>query len=431
MRHRIYDFFITDRSARLKMYAWTWLASCGFGVLLSLSGTPIKQSVVGSSLLSLVMLVGWTFVYCSVPRTIRQPPTASFGRRLALASFLSAIAAALGISSRHMEAAVLNRRLLKLTRNPTLSAPEADRVANTLDTARKQGLGLLPATKVRVRDAIRTTALQNPTPASIDAAKALVSYVREVTAAPRVPSEAETAMDSAARHALAAIRFSPRGELTIDRSEVGASLVALTRAIELSGSDTALRGNALMSRAYLYNLLARPDDALVDLHEAEKLGAADLSDIASTESFALLARGNHDDLGRAINLLTLALQLPPPSLLAAKPRSAWEFRLDLYGQRADAYFRVGKYAETITDCKTILDLLRQSSISIPAAVLSSYVLMIRSYLYLGDVRGALNAAEEWEQSTSDPRAGQVRELIQLNPSEAQRILSTFYQPHTP
>ena len=199
MRRRLYDLFILDRAARLKMYTISWLASFAFGILLMVSGTSLEQSALGTSLVALAMVLTWTLVHCAgLHRAARVNDSTSINRRFALAGVLVAFATGLGSSTRRLEGAILNRRLLKLTRNPMLSAPEAEQVADSLDTAAQNVVTLSSTTKIRVRDAVKTTALQNPTAPFTDAANALVEYVRSVRSA---PSAAEMAMNTAAREA--------------------------------------------------------------------------------------------------------------------------------------------------------------------------------------------------------------------------------------
>src|SRR6266403_600276 len=134
MRNRLYDLFIVDRVSRAKMYLWTWIVSFAFGVLLMLSGTTTEQSVVGCSVLALAILSSWTFVYCATPHRVSPLPKEPFvGRRFAIASISLTFAGAFGVSSRRLEASIINRRLLKLTRNGTLSAPEAEQIADSLN----------------------------------------------------------------------------------------------------------------------------------------------------------------------------------------------------------------------------------------------------------------------------------------------------------
>jgi hypothetical protein len=167
-----------------------------------------------------------------------------------------------------------------------LSSREAEEVADSLDRIRGKHLSLPVTTKIQVRDAIKNSALREPRGPFTDAAKALVKYVREVFTPARIsgPSEAEIAMDAAVRYAFPAVGAYP----AIDRSEAALAISDFTRAIQLSGNNTTLKSDALLSRGTLYALLSDPDAALADAEASEMLGEADLSDIISIERFALV-----------------------------------------------------------------------------------------------------------------------------------------------
>lgn len=415
------DHLAQDRAVKISAavgFAWFMFAE----TLMGITHENSAYSTIGM-VFSVYLWRVWS--YCHNPTKVAQVETHAVSRRLAMATVAAGVFVLLSlVPVPVIEGAILERRLLKLTRNSTLSPQQAKEVANILQTAATQEPvpKLSDTARVRVREAVKTSAIQNPHTPFTDAANALVSYVREVHSTSQVPTEAAIAMDSAFRHYRVAIpEVFPT--IVIDRSEAGAAISAFTRAIELSGSDTTLRADALLSRADLYSYLNQPDKALMDIDAAEKLGAADLSDIVTAQSFALVTRNNPDDLKLVVKLYTLALQLPAPNLpVAAQTPVYW---ISLYASRSLAYFRLGMYLDTINDCKKILDLVKQLPSPFELAVLHSYVLIIRSYLYLGDIAAATQAAYEWGQSSNDPRAARVRELIQSNPSEAQKVLS-FY-----
>ena len=423
MRGRLFDLFMIDRAARLRMYAVAWTVSSVCGVLVMLGGTTVQQAAIGSSLLSLAILLAWTFVYCAVPhRLALTSDTTSVGRRFVLASVLSAFSWAFSISGRRLEAAVLDRRLLRLTRNPILSSQEADEVADALDTARQDALTLSSATKIRVRDAVKTTALENPTPPFTDAASALVEYTRGVA-----PSPAEIAMDEAARKAFSAIRYGDQWPLfTLDRTAAESAISALTRAIDLSGSDTKLAIDALLSRGELYEVLSEHDKALGDIQAAEKLGAADLSDIITTEGLALVNRGIErsrvQDLKRAIELLTLKSYLPPPSVISGEPNSVLLDQIGVFANRARANYVLGQYTAAIQDSRRVIELLPRlagtSGKYAQTGLRVAFLMIVASHLHMNNSTGALDAASELERADNgDPRDVRLRQILEDRPAD--------------
>ena len=167
-----------------------------------------------------------------------------------------------------MEAAVVDRRLLKLTRTPVLSPEQAMHVADILDSAaaQKPVVRLSEETRVRVRDAVKESAQRSPYPPFVNAADALVNYVREVES-PLPP--AVQAIRDASSHFTATFHLLPSGQISVDRDEAERAIAALTLAIESSGSDIELRRVAFASRASLYIFVDEPDKALADMEASE------------------------------------------------------------------------------------------------------------------------------------------------------------------
>jgi tetratricopeptide (TPR) repeat protein len=394
-----------------------------FGLLAKVFSYPFEVSAYGAATIvcASYFLQAWFYCRLSAKAARERTPTLIARRWYLLATGIACGLLAF-LPEPSVEAAILDRRLRKLSRGSPLSDGEAEEIKETLGRAQALHVDLSISTKIQVRDAVKTSALREPKSPFTDAANALVSYVREVKTATPPPSEAAIAMESAARLGLAAIRPQPTGDVLVNRQEAEASIDALTRAIGLSGSDTSLRSDALLIRAGTYAFLGKADEAQRDLDAAEKLGAADLSEIVSTEALALVTRGNPDDLRRAVTLLTLAIQLPAPK--ERHPRLEWDYRIDLYSQRASSYLRLGQFSEAIGDLRKMLDLLKKS-LPLPGLALHCYIAIIASYLLLGDIAEALKATTDWEQGTNDSRAAQVRELIQSNPSEALKALASF------
>jgi tetratricopeptide (TPR) repeat protein len=409
------------------MYAVAWTISTGLGILIMLGGTPVNQAVVGSSLLALAIVLIWTWVYCAFPHRISQvSPTVSIGRRFALATGLVAFAAAFGISSRRLEADVLNRRLLKLTRNPTLSPPEAQQVADALNTAKQDALGLSGATKTRVRDAVKTTALQNPTPPFTDAATALVEYERSLR-----PLQAEIEMRMAVKEMFRATHFSIQGLLPVDQGAARAGIALATRAIEDSGSNVALRSDALLLRAGLYEQLAMYDEALADIEAANKFYSSDLSFSISLEGSTIVERGlqrkDAQDLRRGIEFLTLATQLPPPT-----GEYSTQAEIVTYGDLAEAHYVLGQYPDAIKAGRKMLELRTQvtgeTDEYTQTLLRIAFLIIVASYIRLNDLSDALGAASELERlSNGHPDVVALRRDLEMRQPDTVRVLNNIEQ----
>jgi tetratricopeptide (TPR) repeat protein len=180
-------------------------------------------------------------------------------------------------------------------------------------------------------------------------------------------------MDAAAREVLRAIRFGNQWPMfTIERPAGESAISAVTHAIELSGNNTTLATDGLLGRAELYELLGDHDKALADVQAAENRGATDLSDIITIEGSALVNRGierhRAEDLKRAIELLTLKTHLPPPSLVAGDPRLVLLNQVNLFDNRATAYYGLGQYSAAIQDSRHVLELLPRLAAWLAACV---------------------------------------------------------------
>jgi tetratricopeptide (TPR) repeat protein len=159
------------------------------------------------------------------------------------------------------------------------------------------------------------------------------------------------------------------------------------------------------------------------MEASEKLGYSDLSEIISVESFGFFGRAVRDhspsDLKHAVDLLTLAMQLPPPRSL---PYGEVSYRAGLYGQRGTAFLNLGQYPAAIDDFREVLDLLKESNGEIRFNAGLAYVGITLCYLRLGDVPAALKADSQWQDAAHDKVSTRVRELIQADPQEAMRAL---------
>jgi tetratricopeptide (TPR) repeat protein len=304
-----------------------------------------------------------------------------------------------------MEAAVLDRRLRSLTREQPLSPLQLKGITDSLQTASKLPITVSQKTLIQVREAIKVSALREPgVPMINDSAKALAKLQLPY----QLKTEAGLAYaEGAARMALAAKKYP-----TIDPIEAAEAVSAFTRAIELAGNDTAVRVIALLGRAGIYINLGRYDDALVDAETAYRLGALDLSAVLSIEGAALAGRHQPGDLERAIEVITVALQLSPPAwLLSIAPWMEIVYRSQQFLNRCTAYFGLGEYAKAVSDCRKAADLMPRDFVAQPALCV-----IILSNLKLGDVDAALRAGTELLNKTHDPKIASMLQIIQENRS---------------
>ncbi len=431
------NYVYRDNRRRLRDDRFSLIISLASAFLMLALGKPERTAaIVGLTMLGVCMFC-FTLRYCMNAPQIAARRARDYSGRYAILyrpvtrrlAWLSA--AALGLLAmfppREVEAAVVDRRLLKLTRYPILSPEGAKQVTNILDAVAGQRpvVRLSEETRVRVRDTVKASAQRSPYPPFADAADAFVKYVREVE--PPVPPAVQ-AIRQASTEFTATFHVLPSGKISVDRSEAERAIMALTRAIESSGSDTDLRGVALASRASLYIFVDEPDKALEDIEASEKLGYSDLSDIVRVESFALYGRAirdhNQNDLKRAIDLLTLAIQLPLPRSVVYGEVT---YHAGLYGQRGTALVNLGQYAKAIEDFRKVLDLLKENPVPNEFTVGLAFAEIILCHLRLGDASAALQVADEWEQATHDKTAVKVRELIRSDPQEALRVVEGITQ----
>jgi tetratricopeptide (TPR) repeat protein len=360
-----------------------------------------------------------------------------FRRRFAMATATVTIIAGLRwIPEPKVEAAILDRRFRNLTRDPRLSPREAEEVKDNLQIARERGVTLPSTTQKLISDAVKTSALQEPRPPFTDAATAFIRYTREVPVPKSIPgpTEAEVAMDAAMRYVVPLLRaFIRKSPLAVpERAAVEMAISLLTRAIELAGSNANLKSDALLSRAYFYTLLSKSDEALADADASEKFGVVDIPSVISVEADALvdrgMAQGRPEDLKRAVELLTLEVQLPPPLLIADQPQFNVLYLIDAFTERARAYYGLKQYSAAIEDSKRFLNLLPQASElsedGVQTYLQRAYLLIVGAYLHLGDVAEALDTASEWERkSNAQPIAVSLRQRIESQFSDAQVVLS--------
>jgi tetratricopeptide (TPR) repeat protein len=270
-----------------------------------------------------------------------------------------------------------------------------------------------------VREAIRVSALKEPgLPKIDDAAKALTKLQQPY----RLESEAGLAYEEGVRKL--ALAHDLQKYPIMNPIEAADAVSAFTRAIELAGDDTSLRVDALLGRAQGYNDLGKYDDALADAETAYRLGALDLSSVLSIEGSALVGRHRPENLKRAIEVITVALQLSPPAQwLSIAPWIENVYRSRQFMNRCTAYYGLGEYAKAVNDCWEAVELLPRNFVAAPAL----HVQIVFSYLKLGDVDAALKAASELLNITHDPRAARMLRIIQDNRSNPEVAIEKIQQ----
>jgi tetratricopeptide (TPR) repeat protein len=312
-----------------------------------------------------------------------------------------------------VEAAVVNRKLNELTRDPALSPDGANAVADALTTASNGPISLPLKTLLLVRDAIKNS---EPNSAVARAANALLKYNRDINPPTLIDppkTEAERAFLEAGMHFIAAIDW----RRPIDFQEANAALSGLSRTIELSASEPTLRIASLLDRALLYTRLGRPTEALADVEAAENAGALDLAFIISVETSAMLSRRQQKDLAEVIQLVRLGLQIDPPAWARSNVATQL-YSVELIRTRATAYYLLGQFAAAEEDCRAALRVVPPDGVQVHFL----FEILICSYLKMGQMRQAQAATDEWEARNGDKRAREVREVLQSHPTDPQGAL---------
>jgi tetratricopeptide (TPR) repeat protein len=166
--------------------------------------------------------------------------------------------------------------------------------------------------------------------------------------------DAQAALDAGGRIMARQLEEFPK---PIDRADLQTARSLFTQAIELADTDSPLRAKSHFYRATAEDLLGEYEEALTDVQAAETLGALDIADIIPAKTMALVRRGHPEDLRLAINLLTLAMQLPPPQSTVQGPRGELLHRISTLELRAEGYERLEQFDGAIQDYRTALGLL--------------------------------------------------------------------------
>lgn len=365
--------------------------------------------------------------YCRRSQVVYEPHHQPFlvPRRLAMGTTSAAILAFfVADPPAVVEAAIIDRRLLALTRNPPLSPDQAERLSNNLRTATLGPVPLPTKTLIAVREVIVKSP---PAPATASAANSLMQYGREIRASSRIRpnQEALSAYENGLSIYTQAYKEALSSGHNIDVSRASAAIEALSRSINLSRSDRLLRIEVLLARAQVYSVLGRANEALTDLKTAEDLGALDLASIISIAAYSLFKRRAPGDLERIIQLESLGLQLQPPQrVLSLNPLMGSLYRVQQYEIRALAYYYLGVPASAIEDASQALSLARGMSSGITSTL---FYLIILAYLKQGQITEAANSTSEWLDRTGNPNAQLVRRVLESNRSDPQQALDEILE----
>jgi hypothetical protein len=323
-----------------------------------------------------------------------------------------------------VEAGVLNRRLLRLTRDPDLKPRQAEDVSSALAIARAIPINLPDTTRIQVYRATKISGLnESDSRPIVKSADEIVRYSRDVTFR-RLSAELTTGSTDArvAYRAGANYVFQVlSGPDTLPTSNLDAATEAkkwLSRAIELSessGHDPNLLIGALVMRATISLYTLHATDALADAARLESVGYTDLSNILAIEGVALNLRRKQGDLERAVRVFNLAIQLEPPVIRPGAP-----FLIDAFGNRSKAYYGLGQFTNSIRDSEHALELIRKADLHVPFYLTLAYSSIVASNLRLGNIEQAKLKAEEWlRTSNGDPAAREA--ISQLESAEGQRL----------
>jgi tetratricopeptide (TPR) repeat protein len=319
-----------------------------------------------------------------------------------------------------VEAAVIDRRLRNLAHSAQLSPDEAEQIARNLEFAAKWKIPLGNDTLLQVRDTIKESAVQSSELAPLaKSVSALVDYDH-----PRVATAMGSAPPSAIQELQRALPLAIRGSLARNRDDLQSAIKGMTQAIELSKGYPIFQARALLNRALVESSLGNMnpefsgyiDAALADVQAAEALGSLSLGEIVRTEGLILSSKSDPRELQRAVNLLTLSIDLD-------SQESGPIPLVDIYAARCSAYFKLRDYRRAAADARRVVGAGR----NIPTTTQGIYMMMILSYLALRDYPAALGAASEYRARIGDPISERWLEVVQRYSQDPQQAWNLLYE----
>ena len=179
MVSRIDELFGSDRASRWRMIGVSAAGVATWGILSELSGKPVREAQINATIFGALVFFVQLLVYCLHVTTspMRIEGVMNISRRLATATTVAILFAA--IPAPMIEAAVLDRRLRKLTRDPTLSPQQADEVGSALSIAADGGIKMPDSTRVQVYRAIKSSGVEMPISAHSQGCPLKSSAIRE------------------------------------------------------------------------------------------------------------------------------------------------------------------------------------------------------------------------------------------------------------
>jgi hypothetical protein len=433
-----------DRAALLSSVAGIVAFVLG-KVLLDMNGKSLGWLTFGAVGSAYLTRLWW---YCSTSQ--RQPVRTDrflVPRRFAMGAASIAILILFSIAPPDVvEAAMLDRKLRALTQDQKLSPEQAEEVGSLLDAAAKGPIKLPEGTRVQVYRAIKNSWLEYPTSRPfVDAAEGIVRYTRTVEPPPLDPQVSNSAGSSEAwavyRRGVAYALAVHSGGMHLPTPKAEDALRAIaefTRTIELATGpeNRKLLSEALLMRATMHLYLVQPEDVLRDAEAAESKGNTDLSTILELEGIALLHRGHHQDLERAICIFTLLLNLPPPTWVKLSDvRATALFQIDALGNLGKVYFTLGKFEDAIRETESLIDRIDRDQGVLqldPQTRLYTlnlaYLQLIASYLQLGNLNQAVTAAHTWADKTGDPDASSFISYAESGHFDKQLWLQQYMIP---
>ncbi len=439
--NRISDYVFREATRRRRDDRISLLIAFGFSLLMLFLGQPkLSVMIEGLGVLAVSMFL-FTFYFCSnapkIVADLRARPRRDHAivyrpvtRRMAA---ISATLLAVLLPAPEVAAEVINRRLLRLSRNPNLTDNSALEMSSALKIAWAVPVKVPDLTRIQVYRAAKTSGLRNPESAAIvKCADDLIRYTREVSFTPSLAQgtaiagsgESWNAYRLGAKYAIPVI-LSATAIPTQRPQDAAEAIKWFSRAIELGAGNADVLIGSLTLRAIMYLLVLRATDALNDAEKLESIGA-DLPNVLDIEGNALLLRAGHEDLERAVRVFTLAISLQPPTVSVFVARAGTDAArsalhvIEAFGSRGKAYYKLGQFEQSIQDIRHMLDLLTEGGLAMPQYVDLAYEAIIAANLRLDRFDQAEAAAAEWvRKSKGDPIARRV--LAGLESSQFDRI----------
>jgi hypothetical protein len=274
MRSRLDELLDRDTASRWRVISISALAVAALGCVFSgVNHRSPSETLPYAVFFGAIVFAIQVLLYCTRTElaTIKQY-AGIMPRRLVFAVVSAGTIVLLAtVPAPMLEGAVLNRRLLVLTRDGKLSSERAEQVQACLELASSIRVRLPPSTSTHVRDLILDAAAEDPNSRALQkAALALSKYDHEVFSAPilaivnRAP---RTGAETAYRKAIEIeLRFG------IEEAERSEARSLFTQAIELAATnDTALLSECYLQRGGLFTESHDYDEGLSDSDRAMKL----------------------------------------------------------------------------------------------------------------------------------------------------------------